>query len=881
MILALPANATDKLEQTNQDNKDEIPSYLGFLAEEDAGITPNVRKELENQIREQYPDISKEDLYKKTEQAILIYKARHYVIRNYDEFKEAMADKTDATDKKIQSKEEQTFLERLSLLARHYNKKIKNYMVSLDSSDSENIKSFVASIKNLSWREIVGLDGDRSFLGEKVGFGKWLRNKEVNVRFLTDTSDINNNKSPNVSMVFSMHKGYKIMWRAEEGALKIDWSKSENLESAEILWPVPKRLKAGDKDFIGYEDLIAIPLKIIVKDVSKPLDLVGGVEFAACNDDGCKVMKGDISLFITSGETQYETSASSFMLLHRLTLPDDGSLTKIKIKGIYTTKLVSEDGSPTLRVKVNYNSRINNADLFIENDKDIKFSAPRLSVNGDDLWFLLEADKNTIPKEGLVGTKLKLTVRINNMGSEADVLIEKPSVFDINAEKLTIGLVFIAIFGGFLLNLMPCVFPVMAMKFMSFAKFGGGNKKAIRMGLFYTIVGIFLSFWGLAAFSIILKQAGVAVGWGVQFQEPLFLLFMIALLTIFACNLFGIFEFAIPAFAKDTYEKISNKIELNNSKYKFILSNLVSGFFATLLSTPCTAPFLGTAVGFALARSSTEIIVIFNAIALGLSLPYILVCALPQIAINVPPPGAWLIKLRRVSAGLFLLTVVWLIAILVAQVGIDALSVSLGMVVMICFAMLVWYRRNFINVGDIIGHRLSTGDDSLLEDKTRIEKIIAIMVVSIISIIFIFSAYKIKGYEQAYQNQRDEEMQTIDPDGIWYPFNLQKLNDEISKGRVVLVDVNADWCLTCKYNQATSFFNPSIRGLLKSDNYMAMRADWTRKSPEIEKFLERFGRRGIPFYAIFGPMVPEGRALPELLSADELRDALISAKESE
>ena len=225
----------------------------------------------------------------------------------------------------------------------------------------------------------------------------------------------------------------------------------------------------------------------------------------------------------------------------------------------------------------------------------------------------------------------------------------------------------LAFLGGLILNLMPCVLPVLSMKVLSVVGHGGAEAAVVRRGFLATAAGILFSFLVLAGGAIALKSAGAAVGWGIQFQAPLFLIAMSAILVLFAANLFGLFEIPLPGFAGRA---------AGAGAGKSLGGAFATGAFATLLATPCSAPFLGTAIGFALSRGPGEILAVFAMLGLGLAVPYLAVAAWPRIATGLPRPGVWMVVLRRVLGGILLLTAIWLLSVLWALAGAAAAAAA-------------------------------------------------------------------------------------------------------------------------------------------------------------------------------------------------------------
>ncbi|MEK9795605.1 MAG: copper-binding protein, partial [Alphaproteobacteria bacterium] len=239
-----------------------------------------------------------------------------------------------------------------------------------------------------------------------------------------------------------------------------------------------------------------------------------------------------------------------------------------------------------------------------------------------------------------------------------------------------------------ILNLMPCVLPVISIKLLSVVGHGGGDPKQVRLGFLATTAGIIVSFLALASLAVGVKSAGLAVGWGIQFQHPLFVVALVVVLTLFAANMWGLFEVRLPGRMTDAAVAAGH----GNS----LAGQFSQGAFATLLATPCTAPFLGTSIGFALSRGPFEIYAIFAALGVGMALPFILVALFPALATKLPKPGPWMNALKKVLALVLLATAVWLLSVMAAQVSLAAALVVAALMAAIC-AMFALRARKPVN----------------------------------------------------------------------------------------------------------------------------------------------------------------------------------------
>ncbi len=392
----------------------------------------------------------------------------------------------------------------------------------------------------------------------------------------------------------------------------------------------------------------------------------------------------------------------------------------------------------------------------------------------------------------------------------------------------------LGLLGGLILNAMPCVLPVLSIKVFSLVKSASLSRgEVIRSGL-ATALGILVSFWALAGAAIAARSAGRAVGWGVQFQEPLFVAFLAVVVLLFTLNMWGLFEIQLPG----------GLARLGGSgPQEGLAGHFVSGLFATLMATPCSAPFLGTAVSFALAQAPVTIFAIFTAVGVGMASPYLLLAAWPGAARFLPKPGAWMVRLREVMGFFLAAAAIWLFYVLAGQISAERLAfVELALLLL---ALAVWTRHAF---GGVWGQRLGT---------------LAI-------------AATVGGTLWLAATAPPLEASTLESTGghiAWTPFDRERATELTAAGTPVFVDVTADWCFTCKVNERFVLDTPEIAAAFAARDVVPMQADWTNRNAEIGAFLADYGRYGIPFYLLYRPGA-EPYVFGELLTQQGILDAL-------
>jgi thiol:disulfide interchange protein/DsbC/DsbD-like thiol-disulfide interchange protein len=401
--------------------------------------------------------------------------------------------------------------------------------------------------------------------------------------------------------------------------------------------------------------------------------------------------------------------------------------------------------------------------------------------------------------------------------------------------------------GGFILNLMPCVLPVISLKIFGFMRQAGDSRAQIlKHGLAFT-AGIFLWFLGLAAVIIALKAAGSEVTWAFQFQNPWFNFVIGAVVFVFALNLFGVFEIVLPGRAAQGIAEAGGHGGLAGS--------FAQGILATLLATPCTAPFLGTALGFAFSQTSAVITAMFASIAAGMAFPYLLLSAQPGWMKFLPKPGAWMERLKQFMGFPLLATLLWLLYVIGQQRGTEA--VIWASAAYLCLALAVWLYGAFL------------GPLSSTRAKTFATLGIAL------SLLLGLGYFTGNLFARAAATA-PEKSTAVPADGMpWVPYSEAELQRLLAEGKPVFVDFTADWCITCKFNMRTAIDTKAVRAAFEKLGIVPMLADWTNSNPEITKKLAQFDRVGVPFYLFYLAGRPDDPViLPELLTEQILLRAV-------
>ena len=655
----------------------------------------------------------------------------------------------------------------------------------------------------------------------------WERSEFTAVRLISAQSGFDGSGAASLGVQMRLAPGWKIYWRnpGESGLPpSFDWSASTNLGSIDVAWPAPTRfLEIGDLITHGYKDEVVFPLTVRAADPAASVGLHAVINYIAC-EKVCIPFRAELALDLPPGTAA--PTAHSATIAYFLTrvphAPADGEPT------IESAEVAGAGPDRTLRVTARSAEGFSAPEIFVEGPDNFYFAAPAVELGdgGQEAVFRFPALPGR-DDAALVDVALTFTLVAGEYRIE-QTLTAVPGIADAPQLGALAAIMALAFLGGLILNLMPCVLPVLSLKLMAVVSLAGASRRHIATRFVATAAGIVLSFLALAAAAAAVKAAGVAVGWGVQFQEPLFLVALTIVVTLFACNLWGLFSIPLPAWL--------GGLGAGGERHETLAGHFASGAFATLLATPCSAPFLGTAVGFALARGTGDIFAVFTALGIGMATPYLAVAVFPGVAARLPRPGPWMAVLRHVLGLLLALTAVWLITILATESGNAAAAAVSGLMIATVIVMWVVKRR---------GIAWQAGAA-------------AAVVVSVL-------AFLAPG-PLADTPPSEEPV----PAGIWQPFERDAIAGLVAEGKTVFVDVTADWCVTCQFNKKTVLERGAVADWLAGEQVVAMRADWTAPNVEIAAYLEEFGRYGIPFNVVYGPALPRGFALPEILTQDSV-----------
>jgi DsbC/DsbD-like thiol-disulfide interchange protein/cytochrome c biogenesis protein CcdA len=629
----------------------------------------------------------------------------------------------------------------------------------------------------------------------------------------------------------------------------LDWDNPAGVEVGEILWPTPMIYLQGDIVNYVYEDTVYLMMPVTV-----PADWNGGdtltlrarADWLECDDKLCVPGSVELSLSlpVSGGTPAWDESERAVFEATRDALPrvwsDDWAVTVYQRRD--QLLLVLEPLSDAARV-------VEPQDMyFFSEDQRVDPAAAQrpVRVEGKPALLLTESRFATGKMTGLPGVIVsgKSWLEGENLSSMAllpelaegwprtEAFYDGESdagVFGLPSYGLTLLLAFA---GGLILNLMPCVFPVLGLKVMGFVNQAGETRaKVVQHGLVFTL-GVLLSFWALALLLIMLRSGGESLGWGFQLQSPGFVLALSVFLFVFALNLSGLFEIGYSAMGVGS--GLAAKQGLSGSFF--------SGVLATVVATPCAAPFLAPALGAALALEPVDSLFVFTIIALGLATPYLLLSIFPQMVNKLPRPGPWMETFKQAMAFPLYATVAYLLWVLAGQIAPDHfLNVLFALTGV---AVAVWIYGRWATPAKKATVRWRACGLTLV----------------------VLGASLWLGFHTP-------------PKLDWEPWSPERIEAALEEGRPVYVDFTARWCATCQVNKKAVFSSNRVLSTFSRERVLLLQADWTNRDPAITEALAGFGRAAVPFNLIYTPERDEPVILPELLTPDIVLNALKKAQE--
>ncbi len=660
-----------------------------------------------------------------------------------------------------------------------------------------------------------------------------VKAQHLTVDLISDAASVAKGNEFRLGLHFVLDAGWHVYWQnaGDSGQPpEVKWHVPAGLKVGALQFPVPRRLPLGPLMDYGYEGQVLFPVKATYTGSDSTLSLTGDVRWLVCRES-CIPGKATLSLTLPIGTAGANPTTST------LFAEADAALPKMLPPGATVAiAAIQKDFVITLHD----GRREEVAEFFPFDAEQIANAAPQ------KVKPFADGVRVTIPKSDTlqkVPTEFHGLLKLSSGSYEfqSPVTMAAPAAEDEAghgvARKLLISLG-LAFIGGILLNLMPCVFPVLFLKGLALVSSSGEERKHLRgHGLVYAL-GILVSFWTIVAVLLVLRAGGSHLGWGFQFQSPGFIAAMAALLFFLGLSLAGQFELGLSLTSAGG----------NLAQHEGYVGSFFTGVLATVVATPCTGPFMGAAIGYAFAQPAYVTLGIFTALALGLALPYLLLTLHPAWTSLLPKPGAWMEYLKVATAVPIFATVIWLVWLFTLVAGTNALISLLA-----CFVLLAM-------AGWVLGRWPAKTAGS-----------VAALVMAVAGLALPVTAAR---------RTHVEAKSTEETHGDWQPYSPAAFAAATSAGKPVFVDFTAQWCLSCQVNERVALTRADVKAAFAREGVVLFKADWTTQDPEITSALAVLGRSGVPVYALYAPNQTQARLLPEVLTPGIVLSALADLKQT-
>ena len=631
---------------------------------------------------------------------------------------------------------------------------------------------------------------------------EWAVGETSKLRLISPYSQ-NSSKNITIGLEYQMQPGWKTYWKSPgDGgfAQNISWENSSNISDVKFLWPTPIKFEILGLTSLGYQDNVTFPLEIEIENEFQDINLDLHVNYLICKEI---CIPGDARIFLDIPAGEKKINDNYFDVEQALSKLPEKDFSRTYLKNINANVLEGENLS-TIRLQIESEKIFFNPEIFLHTPFGLPVVQHTISYSANNKLITAEFDFN---KKLISEDSFPLEVIVKDVNHNFEHLLLAQITKDISNSIMNnfIFYMLISLLAGLILNVMPCVFPILSIKLMSVFTVDQGTA---RVSFLTVALGIVSSFFLLGVCFLVLQYFNFSIAWGMQFQKPYFLIFITLIIFLFMMNMFGQFQINLPQhFSNIAFAGLGNK-----SFFK----DFFNGFFATLMATPCSAPFVGTAITAAFTQNYITGMSIFLFMGIGMSSPYLLIALFPKLVNFLPKPGIWMIYAKYFLGLLLLATVLWLSNILLNFFNIYFLVISLFVL------LVITYRRKFPLFKNTI---------------------------TIASIIFIFFSTSLQIFQQHSSSGEEKD---------WVSFFTVDIDQLVAQDKIIFLDITADWCATCQFNKINVLNSKTIIKEFKDNNVTLIRADWTRPNEKINIFLEKYDRFGIPFNAFFSKKFPNG-----------------------
>jgi len=654
-------------------------------------------------------------------------------------------------------------------------------------------------------------------------------------------------KAASLALLLEQKLGWHTYWKnpGDSGlATSLKWSLPAGASAGPIEWPVPERLPLGPLMNYGYTGKLLLPVKLALPAMSSStlLPIRLHAEWLVCKEV-CLPEAGEFSLSLRAGKVYSEHAAAFSQAQSRLPLVAAGvtararvneNAVSLEVSGLPPTMLgkpvqLFPEESGVFDYAAEHSERWHGKDLTLS----VPLS-PQRSESPSRLHFVLaSADSPGIRLETPIDRGWPADSGVSSVSTPAATAPVQSEPPHITVPPTSFAVVLsMAFVGGLILNLMPCVLPVLTIKVLSFSGHAS-NRKLLATGGFAYFAGVVAAFVALATLMLALRAAGTQLGWGFQLQSPVFISALAVLFTLIGLNLAGLFE--IGSVLPDSVTALRARHP--------VIDDLLSGVLAVAIASPCTGPFMGAALGASLTQPPGEAIALFAMVGAGMASPYLAASLVPGIARLMPRPGPWMGYFKVIMAFPMLATVVWLLWVLGQQVGTDGVVALVGFLVALAYATWTFSAK--------------------AEPTTRFALASSGLIVLAAVAAWAWPALHAPPARAGTASERN-----------WQPWTPAAVIEAQAKGRTVFVDFTAAWCVTCQFNKRVTLADPGLLASFETSNVLLLRADWTRRDPAITEQLTKLGRSGVPVYALYGKQDQTPQLLSEMPSVQEIQTAL-------
>ena len=626
---------------------------------------------------------------------------------------------------------------------------------------------------------------------------------------LVKFESVQGNQTKNlIGIRMDMQKNWHTYWKNpgdSGGPINVNWSHNDNISISELYWPTPSLIPYEPLMTYGYKNFVIFPFEIINSN-NKNSFIEASIDFLIC-DDVCVPEKA----FIKTNLQDIKTDSSLhdwFLKVPAQTLPVKASLEKDFIN---------------IRFSSPFN--VTSAIFFVDNQDIVEHASDQI-LSKEENNYLLKV-KKIVDAEPFANLSGVISIN-NNESFIIDAEIDGAQQNSLNISFIQ-ALIF-AFIGGLILNLMPCVFPIISLKVLSFVSMSNQSPAKIRAHALSFCTGVMISFLMIGLAMILLKQAGLFLGWGFQLQSPLvvgllsLLMFIIGLVLLSDINI------------GSSLTRLGGLGSSDN-----LIGSFSTGILAVIVASPCTAPFMGAALGYALIQPSGVTLPIFSALGLGFAFPYFILSASPSLINYLPKPGNWMVTLKEFFAFPMFATSIWLIWVFSFQTSSN--EVIFLLITILLISLLIWIA-------------------------SKINKPNYRMIIFIFAIFIIFFQFK------DIPSQKIQSPNAVKLENFNYvEWNENIENEYQSKNQAYLINFTAAWCITCQTNDKIALSRPNIKEYIYENNIEYVVADWTNKNDEILKTLESYNRNGVPLYIFWKPGMKKSKILPAILTEQILLDS--------